>query len=344
MSNKHKNKNYEKKAQAGKRAWVIFALVMAVIILGCLTTAVIFDKKKDKANDSGGAYIVGYLPYYSSEAADRIDFSALTHLNIAFANPRKDGTLYLEMSDSSIRKIIKKCHKNGVKAMLSLGGGSIDSTNYNALMRDNSAGIQQFNAQITAFCQKYDFDGVDIDFEFIASSPAWEYFEDWMLALKKQCDKHDLLLTAAVATWYSDNITPAAMDCFEYITVMAYDNDGDSQNHSSYEYAVREMQYYENQGIDKHKLILGVPFYGYRYTDSGAMDWSSAASYRYLLSMSMRAKNSDVYDGYAYNGRETIRRKAELSKEYGGIMIWELSQDADGSESLLRLIKNVYGR
>ena len=331
MKNKSKKQN---------TLYKVLGIVLALAVVIALCIAVFAPKKNKKP----ACYVVGYLPYYSSAAAERIDFSALTHLNIAFANPTKDGTLYLEMSDKSIRSVVKKCHDNGVKAVLSLGGGSIDSTNYNALMRGKPEGITAFNRQIIDYCEKYDFDGVDIDFEFIASSPAWEYFEDWILALKKQCDKNDLLLTAAVATWYSDNITEKAMDCFTYVTVMAYDNDGDSRNHSLYEYAVEQLAYYENRGIAKERLVLGVPFYGYRYTDSGAMDWSSAASYRYLLSLSKQAKNTDYYDGYAYNGAETIRKKAALSKDYGGIMIWELSQDADGSDSLLKVINNELRR
>ena len=40
-----------------------------------------------------------------------------------------------------------------------------------------------------------------------------------------------------------------------------------------------------------------------------------------------------------YNGPATIRRKTELALQLaGGIMIWELSQDARGSDSLLRVI------
>jgi len=209
-------------------------------------------------------------------------------------------------------------------------------------MRGNPAGIESFNKQIIDFCQKYEFDGVDVDFEFIASSPAWEYFEDWMAALRKQCNQNKLLLTAAVASWYSDNMSDKVLQDFDYVMVMAYDNDGDRENHSKYDYAVSEMQHYEKRGIKKDKLILGVPFYGYRYSASGAMDWNSGLSYRNILKNDSSAKNSDYSNGYAYNGVETMRKKAELSKQYGGIMIWELSQDADGSDSLLQVIKKVY--
>ena len=329
----------KKKVEKETKIKILSAILVLAVVIGIAIA--VFSPKTKKHKDFSG-YVVGYLPYYSSEAAERVDFSALTHLNIAFANPTGEGKLYLEMSDEGIKNVVKKCHDNDVKAILSLGGGSIASTNYNAIMRGNPQGIKEFNAQIVDFCRRYEFDGVDVDFEFIASSPAWEYFEDWMLALRKQCDKNDLLLTAAVATWYSDNISKKAMDCFDYVMVMAYDNDGDRENHSKYEYAVSEMKHYENRGIAKNKLILGVPFYGYKYTSSGAMDWNSGASYRKILSDDSAAKNSDFSNGYAYNGEETIRKKAELSKQYGGIMIWELSQDADGSDSLLKIIKSVY--
>jgi GH18 family chitinase len=40
-----------------------------------------------------------------------------------------------------------------------------------------------------------------------------------------------------------------------------------------------------------------------------------------------------------YNGPATIQRKTELAMRLvGGIMIWELSQDARGNDSLLRVI------
>jgi len=50
--------------------------------------------------------------------------------------------------------------------------------------------------------------------------------------------------------------------------------------------------------------------------------------------------NADVCDGIAYNGAVTMAKKAELAKNYGGIMIWELTQDAKGEKSLLKVIND----
>ncbi len=320
----------------------IVKIGLGVIVLAVVVVIVISLGGKKSGGKHMKGKVIGYLPYYSVDYLDKIDFDALTHLNIAFTNPDSSGNLSNQISDETMRKIVKTCHDNNVKAVASFGGGAISSTNYNALMRGNPEGITRFNETIINYCKEYELDGVDIDFEFIASSPAWEYFEDWMVALRKECKKNDLILSAAVASWYTDNISSTAMDCFDYIMIMAYDNNADHENHSTYEYAKYELEYHVDKGIDKDKLILGVPFYGYSYTQSGEMDWGSAASYRYILSKDSSAKNKDSSNGYAYNGEQTIKAKADLSKEYGGIMIWELSQDADGSNSLLKLIKHKY--
>ena len=51
--------------------------------------------------------------------------------------------------------------------------------------------------------------------------------------------------------------------------------------------------------------------------------------------------NADNYNDIAYNGAATIAKKAELAKGYGGIMIWELTQDAKGEKSLLKVISDT---
>jgi hypothetical protein len=44
-----------------------------------------------------------------------------------------------------------------------------------------------------------------------------------------------------------------------------------------------------------------------------------------------------------YNGIPTMQRKAELARERaGGVMIWELGQDAAGDASLLTVLQTAY--
>jgi hypothetical protein len=82
-----------------------------------------------------------------------------------------------------------------------------------------------------------------------------------------------------------------------------------------------------------------VPFYGRGYTADGKLDWNSYVPFKELIELDKDNYNSDFYNGIAYNGAATMREKCAMAKEYGGIMIWELSQDAKGEYSLLSLIK-----
>lgn len=84
-------------------------------------------------------------------------------------------------------------------------------------------------------------------------------------------------------------------------------------------------------------MVLGVPFYA-------RPSW---ADYGTILANVPDAWSRDhvVYNGMEvyYNGMDTIEKKARYAKEnLGGIMIWELTQDAsDPEKSLLQIIGNV---
>ena len=54
------------------------------------------------------------------------------------------------------------------------------------------------------------------------------------------------------------------------------------------------------------------------------------------------APTKDVMKEIRYNGLSTMRKKTLLGMERcGGVMIWELSQDVEGENSLLRAISEA---
>lgn len=56
----------------------------------------------------------------------------------------------------------------------------------------------------------------------------------------------------------------------DYISVMTYDNagsyDGKTGHHSGYAYSTSTLEFFHNKGIDKEKLLIGIPFYGKEFT------------------------------------------------------------------------------
>jgi hypothetical protein len=114
---------------------------------------------------------------------------------------------------------------------------------------------------------------------------------------------------------------------------MAYDG---GSPHANYDWSINAANFWKNRGLPKAKTVLGVPFYSrpgyYTYAQLVAMDPANA--------------NRDCATAggaqQCYNGLPTIRRKTQWAMaNAGGIMNWELSQDATGANSLVSAIFEV---
>ncbi len=283
--------------------------------------------------------IVGYLPDWSYQAYGNLDFNALTHLNIAFCNPDTEGNLSCYIPDSDMKNIVNKAHSADVKVMAALGGGG-GCDGYLPLI-DTPEEMADFNENIMTYCETYNLDGIDLDIELGSSHEIWNYYADWVASLRILCDERGYEMSTATAQWVAVNVTPQTFELFDFVNVMAYDNDADESSHCDMEFAETSLQYFNIQRkIPKERLVLGVPFYGRGYTSDGALDWNSYVPFSELITSDTANYEKDLYNGVAYNGAPTMREKCALAREYGGIMIWELSQDAEGEYSLLAVIKD----
>ena len=283
--------------------------------------------------------IVGYLPDWSYQAYGNLDFNALTHLNIAFCNPDTEGNLSCYIPDSDMKNIVNKAHSADVKVMAALGGGG-GCDGYLPLI-DTPEEMADFNENIMTYCETYNLDGIDLDIELGSSHEIWNYYADWVASLRILCDERGYEMSTATAQWVAVNVTPQTFELFDFVNVMAYDNDADESSHCDMEFAETSLQYFNIQKkIPKESLVLGVPFYGRGYTSDGALDWNSYVPFSELITSDTANYEKDLYNGVAYNGAPTMREKCALARKYGGIMIWELSQDAEGEYSLLAVIKD----
>lgn len=280
--------------------------------------------------------VVGYLPDWSYQSYSKIDFTALTHINLAFCNV-SNGKLSCGIPDADLKAIVKKAHDNHVKVLAALGGAGYSSPYRDLIASDEK--IESLNETITAFCEQYDLDGVDLDIEIDSSDSIWKNYGTWIPKLRTICDERDWVLSTATAQWVAGSTSSETFNLFDYLNVMAYDSDsGDS--HSSYSFAVECLDYFHTKkNVPKEKLVLGVPFYGRGYSVNGSLDWDSYVSFGDLIKQDEANYDSDNYNGVAYTGASTMREKCALAKDYGGIMIWEITLDAEGEYSLLEVIK-----
>ncbi len=297
----------------------------------------------DLPTQDKSARIVGYLPSYRFELNNNIEYCKLTHLNLAFANPGSNGKLIINDFNDVVVKARNDNSK--IKIYISIGGGYL--TDEQASIWSNSIDIEDNRPviinEIVSFVVDNSLDGVDVDLE-------WEYvtsgYSDFVIDLKSALSAKGKGMTAALpGTTKFDNITDEALQTFDFINIMAYDFTGPwnptaSGQHSSYNNSVESINFWKNTGVLGDKLTLGVPFYGYDFTDS-----SNVTSFTYSDMVSMQNSYSEL-DNVGlkfYNGRSTIKSKVKLAGEQvSGIMIWELGQDSFTDYSLLKTIQNEY--
>lgn len=302
-----------------------------------------------KPNAGGGIKVVAYYPSWKEGDAEleKLRFDIVTHVNYAFAIPTAEGDLRPLENPKLAEKIIQKAHDNGAKALIAVGGWSyqdvpLENTFVEATNTDEK--IRKFGDAIVKLCEEYGFDGVDMDWEHPrVDGPSKEQYEKLMVYLgEKLHDKGKLLTSAVLSGVTADGLvyydsaahSDTVLNTVDWINVMAYDG-GDGERHSGYDFAVNCAKYWkEDRGLDKSKVVLGVPFYG-------RPSW---AAYDKLLEADGDAWKKDVtnYNGMEawYNGMDTIAQKTAYAKEnLGGVMIWEITQDtANREKSLLSAI------
>lgn len=282
---------------------------------------------------------IGYIPFYKVNMVESLDFEGLTHLNIAFANPDEYGNLHTKTYNYS--PIVEKAHSHGVDVYISLAGGGLPkdlSEQWETLM--NPSNRSWFISKIKEYVLRNGLQGADMDLEW---GDVNKYYSDFVQEMKDTFDVYELGLTVALpAVKRFSPITDEALDAFDWINMMVYDargpwNPNNPGQHSSLDFALQAIEFWKDQGIPAERLVLGVPFYGYDFSDKKSIH---SVHYAEMIALSARNAYRDQKGLVYYNGINTILAKLKIAySELGGIMMWELGQDAPNAFSLWGNIK-----
>lgn len=260
--------------------------------------------------------IIGYYPSWKWNSRNnlvspaRIPYEKLTIINYAFFAPRPDGSivgkdtvgdaLYLSV-EGKVRSqgrmpgvsLQARAHEHGVKLMLSLGGWE-DSDNFPAVAAQAETRAA-FARSCVEFIRTYDFDGIDIDWEYPGyvdhkgTPEDTRNFTELLRALRDSLTAYGqrtgrrYLLTAAIPTAPSvvaNMEVRKVAEILDYLNVMTYDFNGPWEPRSGHnaplypvpgEDSVRCVDgafrlFTETYGVPAAKINLGVPFYGQTYT------------------------------------------------------------------------------
>ncbi|XP_010873806.1 acidic mammalian chitinase [Esox lucius] len=251
-----------------------------------------------------------YRPPPTIYMPNDIDPCLCTHLLYAFATMKNNELATYEWNDVELYSQFNglKNQNGNLKTLLSVGGWNFGSAGFSAMVA-SPTNRQTFINSVIVFLRKYEFDGLDIDWEYPANrgSPPQDQqlysvlLEEMRAAFEKeakQTNKARLLMSAAVAagmgTIESAYEIPKLGQALDMINVMTYDFHGSwdpftgecsplfkgpADNggfiYFNVDYA---MNYWKNNGAPAEKLIVGFPTYGNSFTLRNAADHGIGAA------------------------------------------------------------------
>lgn len=270
----------------------------------------------EEANDTTtDKKIVGYYAAwsrYSGFKPEKIDANKLTHINYAFANIGSDLTVelgYPDIDEENIRQLnqLKKINPK-LKTIIAVGGWSWSGRFSDVALTQGFR--EKFADSLVDFIVRYNFDGVDIDWEYPVSGglstnikrPEDKYnFTLLMKTLRERLDergkidgKHYILSFAGPAgSWYADNTELSNLSSYvDYANVMTYDIHGTWDSYTDFNAPLYNISSVNgafsvdagisswiNAGFPRDKIVMGVPFYGYIY--KGVADMNNGFNQTY---------------------------------------------------------------
>ncbi len=318
--------------------------------------------------------IVAEYLYTSISSTSDYTFENANLLFVAFGTAGATGTISNASTIGSTitSYVLTKAHNNGAYVVLSING----ATNLSTIAASSSLRTT-FASNIVSFINTYDIDGVDIDWEF----PTSEEKANFTLLMQeinqqvKANNFHHLVTAATGIDSYTRYDFANSTQYLDYIAVMTYDMNltSKAQHHSAlyynsgscYKAVSNAATYYiTNSGISASKLILGIPFYGKKYTDATALGatamYSSSITYSSIVSTYLdhlsdtvkrywddTCKAPYIYDSVngifiSYDDAESIGYKVDYLKANGwaGIFSWQDGQDS-GDILLTVMVDNM---
>ena len=293
-----------------------------------------------------GFRVVGYYTATSfpNEPLERLQLDKLTHVMYGFLKFTQEGEVLEIAQGEKLAQLVEMAHEKGVKVFVAIGGWSHDGVPLNTRfekMAGDDAARERFVSGVMEVVRGYGLDGAELDWEYPQENTGYLY-DQTVLDLAKALHDEGKELSAAVAGATSIKDRPQssrligkeALEALDFLDIMAYDLKAEQQ--SPMWFAEQSIAYWKYQGVEKEKLVLGVPL-------AALPSWMQ---YRKLVEID----ESYAYEDYlaagtvsklasGYNGLLTLHDKTVFALENcGGIMLFDINEDREDQYSVLGMM------
>lgn len=318
--------------------------------------------------------------------SNEIDPNLCTHINVGFMCIENNSIVITSMANETLQNIVdlKKLNKN-LKVLVSIGGGG-DDAGFSKMVL-NHQNRKTFLRSAVSIIKEYKLDGIDLDWEFPNEHQNGDkkqrmHFTQLLYEIREEIErhtkKHKFLLSVAVAapsTLVDNSYDVAYINRYvDYINLMSYDYhfftkltpftglNSPLYSHTKESGYMKTLNinssayYWHENGMDKSKIIVGLPTYGHSfqltnplnhgltapsngYGKTGSIGFVDYTDICWFLSyykvnaiFDMDTKSPYAFKGtewVSYDNMESLSYKTEFIKEnnFGGAMILSLNTD-----------------
>ncbi len=261
------------------------------------------------------------------------------------------------VSDTNINKLLTYCRENSIRVIPTVGSYDFES------MRAGFATTESYTRQINTIVsevEKYNFDGIDLDYEMINTSEK-DNFLEFLNSLGKELRKRNKILSVTVfAQWgnatYNDHQETRTVQDYtmigryaDEVRIMAYDYTLQSSKTPGPIGPINwieEVLDYATKNIPKEKIWLGVHLYGYQWSSDRTVAFTYTTTESAIIN-SQGINNifkKDIGEGYAeftcdgdflckayFQTPRGVEMRRDIAKEYGiaGVAYWRLGGELD---------------
>jgi GH18 family chitinase len=299
---------------------LMFALTALIMLPAMIFVTGCTEPDIDPQNDDTvkGA-VIGYAAGWK-DAPTAAQLDMLTHVMVFQILPNANGSLNTNSVLKNLDQFVDRAHAKNVKVSIAVGGWIKNvSPNHTDFASAASATHRTtFVNNLVNYVNQYNLDGIDIDWEYPQGENEWNDFISLCSELKTNLSGKRI--SAALSgsapnnSNFPGNVRSGIWNALDAIHLMSYD----MNNWPTHSDAGKSKNLIDawatwgngQPGFDKEKLVIGCAFY--------ANDGSPGDN-----TQSLKEKVDHCYD-----------------KGYGGVMIWELSDDLPNN-TLLTAIYNA---